>query len=486
MVISKHVTEFAGLPVQEYDPAVGIVLPLMPRRELHSADQFWAITLEGDRLTVQSGKVGTAGRSSTKKFKSPEQSQAEYRKLVAKQVTAGFGPPQPAAREFQLVEGKSAKFWAVEVQGESYTVRYGRIGTAGQTQTKELGSPAEARKAAQKLIAEKVAKGYAEKAAPAPQAGSLLGALYAALQANPDDKTSRMALADYLDEQGLKPPAVAYRVGRDGRRDDLDAFLADPYAGLVQALVLGFCFGEESDEPSEEVVEAVVSARERLPRLRSLFLGDITYHENEISWINQSDLTGLLQAFPQLEHFRARGGTELELRKFKHENLKSLAFEAGGLPRQVVRAVGASDLPALEHLELWLGTEEYGADTTVADFKDILSGKNLPKLRYLGLRNSQIADAIAVALAKSPLLGRLRVLDLSLGTLGKRGAEALLAIPSLARLEKIDIHHHYVPPDLVSRLEALGPEVDASEAQEADEPDDPDQAEGYRYVAHSE
>jgi hypothetical protein len=184
-----------------------------------------------------------------------------------------------------------------------------------------------------------------------------------------------------------------------------------------------------------------------------------------------------------------RGGNDLELRKFKHENLKSLAFEASNLPREVVRAVGASDLPVLEHLEIWLGTSNYGANTKVADLKDILSGKNLPKLRYLGLRNSEIADDIAVALAKSPLPGRLRVLDLSLGTLGKRGAEALLAAPALARLEKLDIHHHYVPPDLVERLEALGPEVVASgaeEAEEPDDPDDPDEPEGYRYVAHSE
>src|SRR5205807_1269892 len=123
-----------------------------------------------------------------------------------------------------------------------------------------------------------------------------------------------------------------------------------------------------------------------------------TYDENEISWINQSDVTGLLKAFPQLEHFRARGGNDLALRKFKHDNLKSLVFEASNLPRAVVRAVGASDLPALEHLEIWLGTSEYGANTTAADLKDVLSGKNLPKLRYLGLRNSEIADDIAVAL----------------------------------------------------------------------------------------
>jgi hypothetical protein len=56
MVIGKHVTEFAGHPVEEYDPAVGILLPVMPRREFRpldgTSDQFWAITLEGDSHTV--------------------------------------------------------------------------------------------------------------------------------------------------------------------------------------------------------------------------------------------------------------------------------------------------------------------------------------------------------------------------------------------------------------------------------------------------
>ncbi len=171
------------------------------------------------------------------------------------------------------------------------------------------------------------------------------------------------------------------------------------------------------------------------------------------------------------------------MRKFTHQHLRSLAFEASNLPREVVRAIGLSSLPALEHLELWLGTEEYGANTTVADLKNILSGKPTPALRYLGLRNSEIADDVAEALAKSPLLERLEVLDLSLGTLGDPGAEALLAIPGLRRLKKLDIHHHYVSPALVERLQALGIEVDAGDPQEAEDPDDP---EAYRYVAHSE
>src|SRR5262249_41027511 len=139
--------------------------------------------------------------------------------------------------------------------------------------------------------------------------------------------------------------------------------------------------------------------------------------------------------------------------------------------------------PALEHLELWLGTANYGADTTPDDLAGILAGTRLPSLVRLGLRNSEIADDVAVAAARSPLLGRLRGLDLSLGTLGDRGAEALLAGPHLARLEKLDLHHHYVSPDVVARLEALGIEIDAGDAHEPEDPDDP---ESDRYVAHSE
>jgi predicted DNA-binding WGR domain protein len=482
MTISEHVTEFAGFRVEEYTPAAGILLPIMPRREFQpadgSSDQSWAITLEGDHHVIESG-----GRKKTKKFKTPEAAQADYRNLIAEKVAAGFGVAV-SPREFEFVEGKSAKFWRIEVQGSSYTVRFGRIGTEGQTQTKEFESPAEARKAYQKLVAEKIAKGYKEKAG---EAGSLLDALYGALAANPEDKAARMALTDYLYEQGVQPLTVAYRVaGEEGGPENLEALLTDPALGLVQALVIGWCFGEDYGSGSSEVVvKALVNARERLPNLRALFLGDITYEEREISWIHHGDITGLLKAFPQLEHFRVRGGEGLSLKKFKHENLKTLAFEASNLPRGVVKAVGESSLPALEHLELWLGTSEYGANTTVADLKGILAGKATPALRYLGLRDSEIADDIARALAKAPLLERIRVLDLSLGTLGDKGAEALLDVPAVGRLEKLDIHHHFVSPALVKRLEGLGIEVDAGDAKEPEDVGD-EESEGHRYVAHAE
>lgn len=71
---------------------------------------------------------------------------------------------------YELVEGKSSKFWEVGVDGSTLTVRYGRIGTDGQTKEKEFDTEAAATKERDKLVKEKTGKGYSlsdEAAAPA-------------------------------------------------------------------------------------------------------------------------------------------------------------------------------------------------------------------------------------------------------------------------------------------------------------------------------
>jgi predicted DNA-binding WGR domain protein len=65
-------------------------------------------------------------------------------------------------RELQLIEGTSQKFWSIELDDTAHTVQFGRIGTAGQSQRKEFKTAAEAKASYDKLIAEKVKKGYAE------------------------------------------------------------------------------------------------------------------------------------------------------------------------------------------------------------------------------------------------------------------------------------------------------------------------------------
>jgi len=63
---------------------------------------------------------------------------------------------------FEFVGGNSAKFWEVSVAGCAVTVCFGRIGTAGQEQTKTLVDAAAAQQHANKLVAEKIKKGYLE------------------------------------------------------------------------------------------------------------------------------------------------------------------------------------------------------------------------------------------------------------------------------------------------------------------------------------
>ena len=68
-----------------------------------------------------------------------------------------------ATRRFALVAGTSAKFWEVSVTGATVHVRFGRIGSAGQRQTKEFADAAAAEQHVQRVIGQKLAKGYLEE-----------------------------------------------------------------------------------------------------------------------------------------------------------------------------------------------------------------------------------------------------------------------------------------------------------------------------------
>jgi hypothetical protein len=259
--------------------------------------------------------------------------------------------------------------------------------------------------------------------------------------------------------------------------DRLGELLALEAAARIHALVLG-AWDFESSTSADELVGFLAANAGRLPALTDLFFGDITFEEQEISWIKQGDVTPLFTAFPRLRTLRVRGMDGLKLGPVRHEHLEELAFETGGLPVHVLRSVAAAKLPRLRHLELWLGTDDYGWNGSVEDLAPFLAGDRFPALRYLGLKDSEIQDQVAAAVAASPVLETLETLDLSMGVLGEEGARALLAAPGLGKLRKLDIHHHYVPAELVAELRKVVPEVDASEPQEEDQYG--------RYVAVSE
>ncbi|WNI14115.1 STM4015 family protein [Actinacidiphila sp. ITFR-21] len=279
-----------------------------------------------------------------------------------------------------------------------------------------------------------------------------------------------------------EPGAVAWRIAVESYDSEVKweqafaRFTETVDTTLVRSLIVGSWSDPYEDGP-QEVVAALLAARDRLPALRALFVGDIVVEECEISWIVQDDVTPLLDGFPLLETFGVRGGNGLRFPAVRHGRLRSLTVETGGLPAAAVRGIAASDFPALEHLDLWLGTSEYGGDGDLADLAPFLAGTRLPALRSLALRNSELQDAIAAAFAAAPVVARLENLDLSMGVLTDDGATALLGGQPLTHLKTLDLHHNYLSKALKDRLrEALEPagvelDVDADDADEEENED---------------
>lgn len=283
--------------------------------------------------------------------------------------------------------------------------------------------------------------------------------------------------------------STCYRIRRDygsgpSITELIEAFAADPQAGNVTELIIG-AWDFEGDS-SESARDALVSAARAVPNIEALMFGDIVMEESEISWIEHPDLAPLFRAFPKLREFRMRGSNGLEFEGLAHPRLERLTIECGGLPTKAILDVITSDCPRLAHLELWLGVEDYGFEATPETFRPLLEGTVFPSLKYLGFRNSQISDDIAVALGKTAagpsILDRIQILDLSLGTLGDRGAVALLENPKIGNLQKLDLHHHYISDEVMQRFDELDVEVDLADQEEPDVYDDDE----YRYTAVAE
>jgi len=268
-------------------------------------------------------------------------------------------------------------------------------------------------------------------------------------------------IRQYDPDEGLvKPAKYAWRLGSnyDDYEVDFDAQLAslmvDARLSELEVLVIGPWSQEMYDDDGAAVAEALVEHAAQLGALVGLFFGDITYEFSEISWIHQSDLGPMVNALPGLREFVARGGEGLRLEGLRAPSLEKLTVQTGGMSAEVVQDIVQAHLPNLVELELWLGTEDYGGSSSVADLQPLLSGKAFPGLKALGLKNCEHADQIAEAVVTAPVTERLERLDMSMGSLSDEGAEHLLGSPSIAKLRTLDVSDNYLSSAMGERLAA--------------------------------
>jgi len=344
-------------------------------------------------------------------------------------------------RYFEFSDSKSYKFWQIEVEDAVCTVRYGKIGTDGQEKQTTHACAELAQKEAAKLITEKTRKGYVEK----EEAG--------------ERKVSRRISVDY--EEAEEGKTLLEKV---------KAFVDSPQAAQTEALVIG-CWEEAYESDCQAALDHLCASSAKLPCLRELFVGDMDSEDCEISWINQGNYTGVLAAFPDLERLHIKGSTGLVLcdAPMQHASLKALTIECGGLPARIVQTIAQAQLPALEYLNLYLGEENYGFDGSLDDVRPFMGRELFPKLKYLALCDSIIADEIAEAIAEAPVLDILETLDLSQSVLTDRGGQALLDSSKVRGLKRLDLHYHYMGNEMMGKLRVMGPIVDVSDQQDSDD-----------------
>lgn len=388
-------------------------------------------------------------------------------------------------REFTFEAGESRKFWTIERSGSSFTVTFGRIGTTGQSRTKEFATEAECVKAHDKLIAEKIREGYVEKGAksessrgkpvatsakPTPKGASTGEKSGGARAANPEKKGSKSNPA--------KEFASESRTIRENKTSDSGPTVSDPLLlsfqkqkGRLIAAVEAVCgtvvksgrrmvklmlsFTQSTDDAmalftdQTEIVELALShnmtdralvhvARmtnvERLDLEQMKLPGDGLKHLAGMhklkdlslsdSEINERTLSNL-PVLPALRMINLIGC------KVTDSGLKHLArqssLEAIELWKARVKGPGfahLAQLPLLQHLALHESELTDEALPYLAELKG---------LRYLDLSRTAVTDEGLKHLAR---LKELRELKLRYTSVTDTGLAALAAIP---QLESIDL-----------------------------------------------
>jgi uncharacterized protein (TIGR02996 family) len=259
----------------------------------------------------------------------------------------------------------------------------------------------------------------------------------------------------------------------------LDRLFTNPAAIVLQELEVGVVRWEYNATD----VEMVIAEAAKAPfakTLTALRFGEVQGIDIDCAHHPIGNLGGITNnAFPNLRELKV-WGCEFEVGDLDLPKLVTLKLETCGLSEEAVGKVAEGNLPVLEHLDLWFGSEDYGNDNTVESIEPILRSTRWPKLTHLGLMNCPFADGIAQRLGSSKLVPQLAELDLSMGTLSDEGARALLAArDKLSHLKTIDISQTYVTEGMVAELRAIGATIVADDMREDEDPD-------YRYVVVAE
>ena len=263
-----------------------------------------------------------------------------------------------------------------------------------------------------------------------------------------------------------------YEDYEDGDKDAgtiAQEILNDPELKELKEITIG-CWGESYENSVQTILDELVANKEKVLHIESLYVGDMTYEECEVSWIEQGDYSKLIAALPNLKNLTIKGSNELSLKNLNHENLESLEIICGGLPKEVIQEIAISNLPKIKKLNLYLGIDDYGFNGDIEDIKKLLENPYFKNLKYLGLGNSEIQDEIVEVTLNSNIISNLEVLDFSNGTLSNKGAEIIINnIDKLKGLKLLNLSYNFISDEIMEKLKKMPIEINVDEQMENDD-----------------
>jgi uncharacterized protein (TIGR02996 family) len=433
---------------------------------------------------------------------------------------------------YEFSEGNSSKFWEITLEGTGYKVRYGKIGANGQTTIKDFGSEAQANKEYDKIVAEKVKKGYAlvgggdgakpkAKAKEAKKAPSAADPkLEAAILKDPDDPDAYLVYADWLQSKGdpigelivLQHQKKTAAANALIKKHKLLGELADApppefklewqYGFIKRAEIAWPLYDRSENKDDAKTAEKKFRAFLDLPVARfiqDLHLGPAPSAEFMYLWffaeaIEEKEPPALRKLFlgergdwdfghsyskmPDPKKIRGMRslsllGGQIEMpSKIELPELREFSIEQQGLGGKSLKAICNATWPKLESLVLAFGDGTYGGETKPKEFQPILDAKGLPKLKHLGLVTIAAGGALIEALAKSKILKQLTSLDLSRGVLGDEHVDAMLASGAFKHLVDLDLGENYLTSAGAKKAKKIAKSVNVESQEEVDTPEE--------------
>jgi len=390
-----------------------------------------------------------------------------------------------------------------------------------QSKKRSFATPAKARAAHDKLVADLLAQGYSNPLDPGepPKGLARDPELEAAIRADRDDPAAYAVYADWLQQHDNplgelmmlsthKPKTFAKRLGElglpsselatmqwrhgmwqwlrlenhaDWMEPDFDAIalarnaFAQTACAALEELRIGVL---RWDFNFQDVPAVLAEARHHawaadLPRLHLGDTKNVDLAHHQVGVVGKP----ISKAFPRLRWLKVRSsgaswrgkGETFSLTGLDLPELRELIVETCSLSKARLAGILAGKLPALERLTLWFGSKDYGADATVKSLAKLLDGSAFPRLVHLGLMNAEIENEIAIALSMSKLARRLESLDLSMGTMTDTGADALIAgRKSFPKLAALDVSDNFLSAEAARALVKAFPFAKVEDQKTAD------------------